>query len=42
MFKDPVLTTVIIDRMAHKTHIFNLSGKSYMPQETLKWLDGRV
>ena len=36
VFKDPVLTTAIIDRMAHKSHIIDLSGKSYRAQETLK------
>lgn len=41
VFKDPVLTTAIIDRMAHKSHIIDLSGKSYRAQETLKWLEDK-
>ena len=41
VFKDPVLTTAIIDRMAHKSHIIDLSGKSYRALETLKWLEDK-
>lgn len=39
IFKDPILTTAIIDRLAYKAHIIDLSGESYRAQETLKWLN---
>lgn len=38
VFKDPILTTAIIDRLTHKSHILDLSGESYRSKETLEWL----
>lgn len=38
VFKDKVLTTAIIDRLAHKSHIIDLSGESYRAKETMEWL----
>ena len=38
IFKDQILTTAIIDRLAYKSHIIDLSGESYRAQETLKWI----
>ena len=38
IFKDPVLTGAVIDRLAHKAHILNLSGESYRIKETKKLL----
>lgn len=38
IFKDPILTTAIIDRLAYKSHIIDLSGESYRAKETLKWI----
>lgn len=38
VFKDKVLTTAIIDRLAHKSHIIDLSGESYRAKETIEWL----
>ena len=36
IFKDPVLTGAVVDRIAHKAHILNLSGESYRIKETKK------
>lgn len=37
IFKDPILTAAIIDRLAYKAHIIDLSGQSYRALEALKW-----
>lgn len=39
IFKDPILTTVIVDRLAFKFHIINMSGDSYRIKETKNWLN---
>jgi DNA replication protein DnaC len=41
IFKDQILTTAIIDRLAYKSHIIDLSGESYRAQETLKWINSK-
>lgn len=38
VFKDQILTAAIIDRLAHKSHIIDLSGESFRAKETLNWL----
>ncbi len=38
IFKDPILTTAIVDRLAFKSHIINMSGDSYRIKETKNWL----
>lgn len=38
VFKDQILTVAIIDRLAHKSHIIDLSGESFRAKETLNWL----
>ena len=38
IFKDPILTGAVVDRLAHKAHILNLSGESYGIKETEKML----
>lgn len=38
VFKDPVLTLAIIDRLTHKSYILDLSGESYRTKETVEWL----
>ena len=38
VFKDPVLTGAIIDRLAHKAHILDMTGDSYRIKETLEWI----
>ena len=38
IFKDPMLTGAIVDRLAHKAHILNISrDKSYRYEETEEW-----
>lgn len=37
VFKDPILTTAIIDRLAHKSHILDLTGESFRVKDTLAW-----
>lgn len=39
IFKDPILTAAIIDRLAYRSHVIDLSGESYRAQETLKWFE---
>lgn len=41
IFKDQILTTAIIDRVAYKSHIIDLSGESFRAQETLKWINSK-
>ncbi len=38
IFKDPILTTAIVDRLAFKSHIINMSGDNYRIKETKDWL----
>lgn len=38
LFKDPVLTAALIDRLTHKSHILNMNGNSYRLKETKEWL----
>jgi DNA replication protein DnaC len=38
IFKDPVLTAAMVDRLTHKAHIINMNGNSYRTMETLKML----
>ena len=42
IFKDPILTTAIVDRLAFKSHIINMSGDSYRIKETKKWLNKKA
>lgn len=37
-FQDPILTTAIVDRLAHKSYVINMSGESYRVEETINWL----
>lgn len=41
IFKDPVMTAAMIDRLAHKSYIVNMNGNSYRLKETQLWLDGQ-
>jgi DNA replication protein DnaC len=36
-FKDPMLTAAIVDRIAHRAHVLDLSGKSFRVEDTKKW-----
>ncbi|MBS4024706.1 MAG: IS21-like element helper ATPase IstB [Clostridia bacterium] len=38
IFKDPVLTAAMIDRLTHKAHVINMNGNSYRVKETQEWL----
>ena len=38
IFKDPVLTGALVDRLAHKAHVLDMSGESYRIKETIDWL----
>ena len=40
VFDDPVLTGAIVDRVAHKAHIVDMTGESYRVLETEKWMKG--
>jgi len=43
VFKDPTLTGALIDRLAHKAHVLDISReKGGRFEETLAWLEGRV
>lgn len=37
-FQDPILTTALVDRLAHKSYVINMSGESYRVEETKDWL----
>ncbi|MFV0425156.1 MAG: ATP-binding protein [Bacilli bacterium] len=39
VFKDQVLTATIVDRLAHKSHIIDLTGESFRAKETIDWLN---
>ncbi len=39
IFKDQVLTAAIVDRLAHKSHIIDLTGESFRAKETIDWLN---
>lgn len=40
IFKDPILTGAIVDRLGHKSHVLDLSGESYRIKETIEWMNG--
>lgn len=41
-FKDPMLTGAIVDRLAHKAHIMDISREtSHRYEETIKWLNSK-
>ncbi len=39
VFHDPVLTGALVDRLAHKAHVLDMSGDSYRIRETQAWLN---
>jgi DNA replication protein DnaC len=39
VFKDPILTGALVDRMAHKSYVVDMSGESYRIKETKDWLE---
>ena len=42
IFKDPILTTAIVDRLAFKSHIIKMSGDSYRIKETKNRLNKKA
>lgn len=38
IFKDPIMTAAMIDRLTHKSYIVNMNGNSYRLKETERWL----
>jgi DNA replication protein DnaC len=42
VFKDPILTGALIDRLAHKSYVIDMSRVSVRIQETKKWMEDRV
>jgi len=38
IFKDPIMTAAMIDRLTHKAYIINMNGNSYRLKETREWL----
>ena len=38
IFKDPMMTAAMIDRLTHKAYIVNMNGNSYRLKETKEWL----
>ena len=41
IFKDPVMTAAMIDRLTHKSYIVNMNGNSYRLKETQDWLNSQ-
>ena len=39
IFKDPVLTGALVDRLAHKSYVMDMSGESYRIKETVRWIE---
>ena len=39
IFRDEVLTAAMIDRLAYKAHMINMTGQSYRLKETKKWVE---
>lgn len=39
IFKDPVLTAAMVDRLTHKSYVINMNGNSYRTKETIEWLE---
>ncbi|NLJ94760.1 MAG: ATP-binding protein [Clostridiaceae bacterium] len=38
IFNDTILTAAIVDRLAHKSYVIDMSGDSYRIEETIEWL----
>ena len=41
IFKDPIMTAAMIDRLTHKSYIVNMNGNSFRLKETKLWLKGQ-
>ena len=42
VFKDPVLTGALVDRLAHKSYVVDMSSESYRIRETKEWMQKTV
>ncbi len=42
IFKDPILTTALVDRLTYKSHLLNMSGESYRIKKTKDWLNQKA
>jgi DNA replication protein DnaC len=42
VFKDPILTGALVDRLAHKSFVVDMSCESYRIRETKQWLEKSV
>lgn len=38
IFRDPVLTAAMVDRLTHKAYLVNMNGESYRVKETKEWI----
>lgn len=41
VFKDPVLTGALVDRLAHKAYVLDMSNESYRIRETKRWMENQ-
>lgn len=39
IFKDPILTGALVDRVAYQSHVIDMSGDSYRIKKTIDWLN---
>jgi len=42
IFKDPILTGALVDRLAHKSYVIDMSRESYRIKETKDWMEKNV
>jgi len=42
IFKDPVMTAAMVDRLTHKSYVINMVGNSYRLKETQEWLENQA
>ena len=42
VFKDPIMTGALVDRLAHKSYVVDMSRESYRVKETKEWLQRNV
>ncbi|MDR2493279.1 MAG: ATP-binding protein, partial [Coriobacteriales bacterium] len=42
VFKDTDMTGALVDRLAHRAHILDMSGDSYRIDDTKRWLGSKV
>lgn len=42
VFKDKILTGAIVDRLANKSHLIDMSGESYRIRQTKEWMKNEV